>query len=66
MRIRDWGLGTGDWDWGKGRQGRQGRIYFSTQYRLNAVPRLTALITQHSLLSTQHSLLITHYSADEN
>ncbi|AUT01167.1 hypothetical protein CLI64_12550 [Nostoc sp. CENA543] len=49
--------GTGDWglgirDWGQGGQGGQGRIYFSTQYRLNAVPQLTALTTQHSLLST--------------
>ncbi|WP_236142676.1 hypothetical protein [Nostoc sp. CMAA1605] len=47
-----WGLGIGDW--GLGRQGRQGRIYFLTHN--------SALTTQHSALSTQHSALSTQHS----
>ncbi|MCF4970791.1 hypothetical protein [Nostoc sp. CMAA1605] len=52
-----WALGIGHWAEG------QGRIYFSTQHRLNAALPLTALITHYSLLITHYSLLSTHYSA---
>ncbi|WP_103139346.1 hypothetical protein [Nostoc sp. CENA543] len=47
MGTGNWGLRTGEW--GQGRQGRQGRIYFSTQHQLNAALPLTSLKIQHRL-----------------